>query len=76
MVETLGKGLSDRFGGMLCKRLCEMLDPNMFQVYFRQTISRIQERFNLLKLPSLDEGLVNYQSGLESKKLLSEIVIK
>ena len=44
---------------MLCKRLCEMLDPDMLQVYFRQAFSRIQESLNLLQLSSPDEGLVS-----------------
>ena len=47
-----------KFGEMLCKRLCEMLDPNMLQVYFRQASSRIQEGLNLSELLSPDEGLV------------------
>ena len=50
--------LGERFGEMLCKRLCEMLDPDMLQVYFRQASSRIQESLNLSQLPSPDGGLV------------------
>ena len=41
-----------------CARDCEVLDPNMLQVYFRQASSRTQESLNLSQLPSPDEGLV------------------
>ena len=66
--ETLGEGLNERlherlgerFGEILCKRLYEMLDPNMLQVYFRQASRRIHESFNLSQLPSPDEGLVKF----------------
>ena len=50
---------------MLCTRLCEMLDPDMLQVYFRQASSRIQESLNLSQLPSPDEGLVYKYKDLE-----------
>ena len=58
MGDTLGDGLVERVREMLCKRLGEMLDPNMLQVYFRQASSRIQEGLNLSELLSPDEGLV------------------
>ena len=46
----LGEGLSERlherqgerFGEMFLKRLCEMLDPNLLQVYFSQASSSIR----------------------------------
>ena len=41
--ERLCKRLGERFGEMLRKKLCEMLDADMIQVYFRQASSRIQE---------------------------------
>ena len=51
MGDTLLKGLSERLnerlGEIVCKRLCEMLDPNMLQAS-----SRIQEGLNLSQLPS------------------------
>ena len=46
-------------GEMLFKKLCEMLDADMIQVYFRQASIRIQEIYNLLQLLSPDKGLVS-----------------
>ena len=67
MVRKFGEGLSERlherlgerFGELLCKKLGDILDPNMLQVYFRLASSMIQESLNLLPLPSPDEGIVN-----------------
>ena len=65
MGKTLGKGLSERLpdmlGEMLCKRLGEVLDLYMLQVWFRQASILIQESLNLLQLPSPDEGLVLFE---------------
>ena len=41
--ERLCERLDGRFGEILCKKLCEMLDVDMLQVHFRQAFSRIQE---------------------------------
>ena len=62
--ERLRERLGERFWEMFCTRLCEMLDPDMLQVYFRQSSGRIQESLNLSQLPSPDEGLVLYPSNL------------
>jgi hypothetical protein len=43
MSERLGERLGERFGEMLCKKLFEMLDADMLQVYFRTASSMIQE---------------------------------
>ena len=49
---------------MLCKRLRDMLDPNMLQVCFRQASSMIQESVNLSQLLSPDEGLFYFKYDL------------
>ena len=72
--ETLEKGLSEslcdslggRCGEILFKKLYEMFNADMLQVYFRQASSRIQESLNLSQLPSPDEGLVIL--GCQNKK--------
>ena len=56
--ERLGERLGERFGEIFCKKLYEMLDPNMLQAYFRQASRRIQESLNVSQLPSPDEGLI------------------
>ena len=50
--------MGERFGEILCKRLYEMLDPNIIQVNFRQSSKRIQESLNLSQLLIPDDGLV------------------
>ena len=56
--EGLHVWLCERSGEMLFTRLCEMLDPDMLQVYFSQASIMIQESWNLSQLPSPDKGLV------------------
>ena len=60
--ERLRERLGERFWEMFCTRLCEMLDPDMLQVYYRQASRRIQEGLNLSQLLSPDEGLVLLES--------------
>ena len=59
LCETLGEVLSERLCERLLKRLCEMLDPDILQVYFRQASSRIQESLDLSQLPRPEKGLVS-----------------
>ena len=65
MSEKLGDGLNERarermgerFGEIVCKRLYEMLDPNIIQVNFRHSSKRIQKSLNFSQLLIPDDGL-------------------